>query len=475
MKRILKYISFIIISYFILLSSSYAASLSLSRSSASVSNGGTVKITAQISGAQSYTASNFSISYDQEKFAFVSAGGSGMCNGLNCIIDGNGSMEFTFRAKNGGTGTFSASGVFEDDTAGNIGASTSVTVGSAQGNSGNNNTVTNNTNLSSNNNLSTLTIEGYDLNPSFNKDTTEYSLTVPSDVTQVTVGATTEDKGARVTGAGKIDVSEGVNTIEIIVTAANGNKKSYAITVTVEEKNPIEVKSGKKKLTVVRNKDLLQMPNNYEEKTIKIDGEEVPAFYSELTKLTLVGLKDEKGNINLYIYDKKKKNYDLYKEANFNNIRLYPKDCEKAFKGYKEYTIDVAGNKVKAYKLNKDSKRAIVYGMDLDTGKYNYYMYDIDNNTIQLYNDEHVKELYASLDLYGYIILGAAGVILLLFIIIIILCISNSKRKKKIKYILNKIGNAAENEDSEIVDEEAVVDEVIEQDEEDEMYNLLDD
>lgn len=468
MKKTLKYLSFIIISYFVLLSSTYAASLSLSRSSATVSSGSTVKITAKISGASSYTYSNFALSYDQEKFSFVSAPDS--CNGLNCLIEGNGSVTFTFQAKSNGSGTFSASGVFEDDTTGNLSSSTSVTVGTTS----NNNTVTNNTNLSSNNNLTSLTIENQKISPEFNKDITEYSVNLSKDITSILVEATPEDKKAKVTGIGSVEVSEGINTIEIIVTAENGNKKSYIIKATVEEKNPIKVKVNNSNFTVVKNKELLQTPSNYEEKTVEIEGIEVPAFYSELTKFTLVGLKDEDGNIELYIYDAKDNTYTLYKESTFNNIRFYAMNISKTFRGYKKYEVDVNGNKVKANKISKDSSYAIVYGMDLDSGKKNYYMYDIENNTLQIYNDEQSNILYKTLDLYSYILLGAGGFILLLLIIIIILCVKNSKRKKKIRNILNKIGGNENEVNEKVINKEDIVDDVLKQDDEEEMYNILD-
>ena len=62
MSKTLKYIAFVIISYFLLLSSTYAASLSLSRSASSVSLNSTVKVTAKISGATNYTYSEFTLS-----------------------------------------------------------------------------------------------------------------------------------------------------------------------------------------------------------------------------------------------------------------------------------------------------------------------------------------------------------------------------------------------------------------------------
>ena len=468
MKKNIKLLTFAIISYFLIMGSINAASLSLSKSSSTVSAGSTVKITAKISGGTSYTYSNFSISYDQDRFAFVSS--SDNCNGLNCLVEGNGSVTLTFKAKSNGSGSFRASGSFEDDNSGSLSGSTSVTVGASNTNTTPNEGKT----LSSNNYLSSLKVENQTLTPEFNKDTLEYSLNLSSDTQSINIIANKEDNKANIIGAGEVKVSEGINTLEIIVTAENGNKKTYVIKATVEEKDPIKVSLNKQTYTVVRNKDLLTKPENYEEKTITIDGKETPAFYNEITKFTLVGLKDEKGNINLYIYDQNKKTYTLYKEMKFNNINLYPLSINKNIKGYKKYEIKINDLNVKVLKIKKDSKFAIVYGIDLDTGKKNYYSYDIENNTIQLYNDEYSNFLIDYMYIGIYIILGSWALLLIFIIIIIVLCVKNSKRKKKIRNILSKLSNS-EIKDNELPETEKIAEEVIENSKEDEMYKLFDD
>ena len=468
MKKNIKLLTFAIISYFLIMGSINAASLSLSKSSSTVSVGSTVKITAKISGGTSYTYSNFSISYDQDRFAFVSS--SDNCNGLNCLVEGNGSVTLIFKAKSNGSGSFRASGSFEDDNSGSLSGSTSVTVGASNTNTTPNEGKT----LSINNYLSSLKVENHTLTPEFNKDTLEYSLNLPSDTESINIIADKEDKKANIIGAGEVKVSEGINTLEIIVTAENGNKKTYIIKATVEEKDPIKVSLNKQTYTVVRNKDLLTKPENYEEKTITIDGKETPAFYNEITKFTLVGLKDEKGNINLYIYDQNKKTYTLYKEMKFNNINLYPLSINKNIKGYKKYEIKINDLNVKVLKIKKVSKFAIVYGIDLDTGKKNYYSYDIENNTIQLYNDEYSNFLIDYMYIGIYIILGSWALLLIFIIIIIVLCVKNSKRKKKIRNILSKLSNS-EIKDNELPETEKIAEEVIENSKEDEMYKLFDD
>ena len=84
----------------------------------------------------------------------------------------------------------------------------------------------------SNNYLSALSITGYTISPAFNKNTTSYSLTVPNDVSSVTVNATKESVKATLTGTGNKSLSVGANNISVVVTAENGDKRTYTITVT---------------------------------------------------------------------------------------------------------------------------------------------------------------------------------------------------------------------------------------------------
>ena len=86
-----------------------------------------------------------------------------------------------------------------------------------------------------NNDLKSLEVEGYDLTPDFDKDETNYTLTVPSDVDSITVNAEPDADTATVTGTGSHDLQPGENTIEVKVTAEDGTEKTYTITVTKED------------------------------------------------------------------------------------------------------------------------------------------------------------------------------------------------------------------------------------------------
>lgn len=106
--------------------------------------------------------------------------------------------------------------------------------------------------------LSSLGIkpEKYDFQ-GFNKDNTQYSVEIPENINEIEVYATAVDSKAQITGTGMITLEEGENTLEIVVIAVNGTKKTYSINVirkeaetTEEPEAPVEEKFGLSKLTI---------------------------------------------------------------------------------------------------------------------------------------------------------------------------------------------------------------------------------
>ena len=369
-------------------------------------------------------AGNFSVTSSNQS---VLSGGSS-----NSWIEG--SVTYTFVAKAAGTATITVKPIDAADYDGNVFSavkSVTITVG--------NKTTSSSTkkDLSSDNTLSSLSIDGVNLEPAFNKNTTSYNVNLEAGVTKINVKATPNDKSAKVTGIGEIEVSEGNNNIEVVVTAENGSTKTYTITANVKEYDPINVKVENSKYTVVRNIKNVTAPNGYEETKIKIKGEEVPAFKNKTTGYTLVLLKDDKGNQNFYIYKDKK--YILYKEYTFNKIILYPMELKKVPKGYKKTKITFNDDKIIAYKKNKKSNYALIYGMNVETGKKHIYMYDKEEDTLQIYNDELNDVSDEKIEQYKMLSAGLSGLSVLLFLILIIVIMKNHKHNKEQKRIRKQI------------------------------------
>ena len=97
-------------------------------------------------------------------------------------------------------------------------------------------------NASPNNWLSTLTVEGYNFDFSGSK-TTGYSISVPNSVSYINISAQTVNSKASVSGSGKVSIKEGINHLKIVVTAENGDKRTYNLEVIRGKAEKIPLKS----------------------------------------------------------------------------------------------------------------------------------------------------------------------------------------------------------------------------------------
>lgn len=279
---------------------------------------------------------------------------------------------------------------------------------------------------SKNNYLSSLSVEGYDLN--FSKDKTEYSLEVPNGTESVKVNATKEDSRSRVSGTGTIKVSEGTNKIDIVVVAQNGSTRTYTINIIVKELNPIEVELNGQKYLVIRKEDMLPKANIYYELSkTTINEEEVPCYISETTKYTLVGLKNETGDSKLFIYKDNK--FEEYNEIALSNTFFIVSKPNEIKEGYIATNIKIGDNTYEAYK-NVNYEYPLLYGMNVATGKTDFYKYDSVENSIQRF--EKVVEVSNNEQLYYYIIIGMFSFIIISYIVFILIIIKNKNKNKEL-------------------------------------------
>lgn len=90
-------------------------------------------------------------------------------------------------------------------------------------------TKTNNIELA-NTNLENLAIEGILLNPPFDTNITHYKIYVPNNITNLNILAIPQNENANVEISGKDNLKEGINIINVIVTAQNGfSERIYEI------------------------------------------------------------------------------------------------------------------------------------------------------------------------------------------------------------------------------------------------------
>lgn len=347
----------------------------------------------------------------------------------------NTTKSFSVTCKSNSTGiikiTYSGDATSEDGSTTTLSGSKTVTVVAP-------------TPKSNNNYLKSLSIENAVISPEFNQDTLEYTSTVEAGTEKIVINASAADQKSSLTGVGEVLVVEGENKFEIKVTSESGQTRTYVLTVTVKEYDPIIAKVDGKEYTVVRKLEELKKPESFIETTVTIGEDIIPGFYNEVTKKTLVGLKDENGLVTLYEY--KDGEYLKYYEFTFNQLtlNLIKMDESKLPKGYKKYQINLNNEIVDAYKLKKKSGFALVYGIDVTTGEKNLYQVDIKNNTVQLFS----KDYEVILDKYnklGYIVAGALGFII--FVELLVILSSKHKNKKITKKIkkekIEKVKEAA--------------------------------
>lgn len=391
-----------------------AASLNISASSKTVTIGGSVTVTVKASDL----AGRFSVS---------SSNGEVLSGGNSSVWIENGSEGFKFSAKKEGSATITVKTIsaasFSSGSA--FSESKSITIN-----------VVKPREKSNNNNLKSLGVDGYDLTPGFNKDTLEYSVELPADATKINIYASKEDGYASVSGTGEKDVIEGDNRFEIVVTSETGKSKTYIVNANVKDNNPIIVKADNKELTVVKRIDSLTKPSEeYVDKKVTISEIEIPAFYNEKNNLTLIGLKDDKGIISLYKYDEKNKKYSKYEELISKSITIISEKVVDIPKNYKETTIKIDDKEYTVYKDTKNQNISLIYGLNLETGKKNWYQYDEEEKTLQINDNSEIESLIkdyeSKIDTYKLLIIGLGSLTILLLIIILILIVKKSKKKKK--------------------------------------------
>ncbi len=92
-----------------------------------------------------------------------------------------------------------------------------------------------------NNNLKSLSIDSYNISPSFDSDVLTYEVWIPAVVNKLKINATAESSKATVTGSGEIELVNDDTDITITVTAETGDEKKYVISINrVNDNTPAE-------------------------------------------------------------------------------------------------------------------------------------------------------------------------------------------------------------------------------------------
>lgn len=397
MKKI-KYLIITLLALSFNISSAYASSATLSTNASTIENGRSVTATLTLRNVAAWNveiASGGSTSGCTKKFV----GDTG--DGKNATK----TFSVTCKATSIGRINFFISGdvTSADGTNKKISGSKNVTVVKPR-------------EKSTNNKLSSLSVKGYELSPAFDSNTNSYAVSIPSTIKTITIEASKADRYASIEGVGEKEVSSGINNFDVVVTSETGVSNIYKIVVNVEDLDSINVTINDKQYTVVKEKENLVKPELFEDTTVTIGEYEIPAFTSEVTNLTLVGLKDEVGNISLYLYDND--NYKPFNEMLTTRLNVMFLNMETPIENFTKTTININGESIIAY---KNDFLTIVKALNLANGKEELYTYDEDEKTLQLFNEKAFQELLViNQDIYIIIYILSAAIVVLLLISILL-------------------------------------------------------
>lgn len=420
-------------------------------------------ITVTVRGTSSEAMWHTTLSYDSSKLQYVS--GSGLQAISDDFVTGI-TYTYTFKAVAEGTAYVKTSSSISDYDGEKAFPTSSCSINIVKASTPSNNNGST-VKKSSDNNLSSITIEGVNLSPEFSKDVYNYTAQVENDIDKIKIETKTSNNKATVSGTGEKELVEGENKFELVVTAENGATKTYTITIDRKEKDPIEVEIDGVKYNLLRNIKDIEIPEMFEEGTIKIGEDEVPVFKNDKLNYTLVILKDSTGEIHFYNYDNGR--YTKFNQVLSDNINFIVLEMEKVPTNYKKVTIDIKGQKVDCYKVSGDS-RLLVYGMNLSTGKKNYYTYDRDEKTLQVFDVDKYEEMLDNTQNNKYLIYGLSAAVLLLFLLNILLASKTRKQKKLINMAKEVVVEVSEDNKKSKSKKEKVVEEKEDNEEDDEKY-----
>lgn len=290
---------------------------------------------------------------------------------------------------------------------------------------------------SANNALASLTVSAGELTPAFDPSVTDYTLSLPLNSDKLTLTAAPSDSKAKVQGDGEVALQGGVNTLSVLVTAENGDVRTYTITVKVAQAPTLFFDFAGQKLGVVKDVEEVTPPAGFTAaEPISHGGDLLPVWTDASGEKTLVYLVDESAVTGFYLYSETGGVLSPYLPLSDGALPYVYTGLPagaSAPAGLAACTVDAFGRAINGWKYNDPALQGfyVLYLMDAD-GIYGYYTYDSAKDTLQRFNgavftDDGGESLRVPM-LYVYIAGGAAAVLLIL--VIVLACVSGSRGKK---------------------------------------------
>ena len=401
---------------------SWAASCTVTFSDPTVTVGNNVTINVKVSG--SVAAATIWMNYDQRYLQFVSGDlGYGTGDGGTVLLDkentsGAGSLSFSMTFKTLKTGKTSINCTNYDIVDGNAEQIIIPNMG--------NSVVTINAKptASSNNNLSALSISPGTLSPGFSAGTTSYRSSVSNSTTSVAVSARAADSKAKVAVWGNTGLDVGNNTVTVQVTAENGSKKTYTITVNrasgggntgggnspapevTQTPEPTPTPMPEIMVTLPDDTRLpastqlpegVTLPKGFESSQLEVEGQTLPTAVHKEGGLVAVYLAgDEAHPAGFYFYNEKTRQVQAMTPVPMSTGKLTLLDLPQELvipEGYASTLMELGGQQHTLLIPDQveEPNHYIVYALDQE-GKLGLYLYDVEQKSFQRYQFTQLGE-----------------------------------------------------------------------------------
>ncbi len=209
--------------------------------------------------------------------------------------------------------------------------------------------------VSSNANLSSLYVSAGSLSPSFSSGRTSYTVYADEDVTECLISVDTEDPDATIDVTGSKNLIIGRNVRSVIVTAPNGNTKTYTITIYrgeesssgEDEPNPDEDEDGEDKpkeeiivtigdttYVIEENIKSEDVPDEFRLVVGKYDEKDIPLIKDNELNYTFALLKNqETGDSKWFFYDEEKGTFSTSTSFGPDEVMDYVKHLANGVEG----------------------------------------------------------------------------------------------------------------------------------------------
>lgn len=392
-------------------------------SASTIQIGDTLTVTVKFSDTDSVGGVEATLSYDDSLLEFVSgndangAGGSVRIVGWSTQATAVQSLSYalTFKAKAAGSALIrveeSAVYSFDSKLVGNPTAGARVTITTKE-------------TLSGNADLSALRLSTGKLSPAFSPSVTSYSVSVPNNISSLTISATAADNKAKVAVSGNAALQVGSNKRVITVTAQNGATKTYTVVInrqkadtttkppvttatvppttagttettgTTSPANPdaLYVELGDTTYRIADSLAGISLPEGWTVTDYRYYGNAIQAAEGPADGRLLFWLTDtadEEQNGAFFLYDTFTGQFHPYISVAVDGGRyllLQPKEGDEAPAGCVAGTTDIGGQTMAVWRWEAEELAdfCLIYAIN-PTGEAGLYRYDLVEGTLQRY------------------------------------------------------------------------------------------